>query len=54
MYISNEVIIMAETKLNMIIDAELKTQLKVIAAKKQKTMSEIVIELITAYVEENK
>ena len=45
---------MSESKLHMTIDDELKTELKVIAAKKHKTMSEIVIELITEYVAKNK
>ena len=50
----NEVITMVETKLHMSIDEELKTQLKIIAAKQHKTMSEIVTELIKKYVDENK
>lgn len=45
---------MTESKLHMTIDDELKTDLKIIAAKKHKTMSEIVIELISEYVTENK
>lgn len=45
---------MTESKLHMTIDDELKTDLKIIAAKQHKTMSEIVIELISEYVTENK
>ncbi len=45
---------MVETKLHMSIDEDLKTQLKIIAAKEHKTMSEIVTELIEEYVKENK
>lgn len=45
---------MMNEKLHMNIDSELKTQLKVIAARKHTTMSDIIIELITEYVEENK
>ena len=45
---------MTESKLHMTIDEELKTDLKIIAAKKHQTMSEIVIELISEYVAKNK
>jgi len=45
---------MSETKLIANIDSELKTELKIIAAKQQRTMSEIVTELITEYIEKNK
>lgn len=45
---------MGESKLHMTIDEKLKTDLKVIAAKKHTTMSEIVIELIQEYVAKNK
>lgn len=45
---------MSESKLHMTIDEELKTDLKIIAAKKHQTMSEIVIELISEYVAKNK
>lgn len=45
---------MSESKLHMTIDDELKTELKIIAAKQHKTMSEIVIELISEYVTKNK
>lgn len=45
---------MSESKLHMTIDDELKTELKIIAAKQHKTMSEIVIELISEYVAKNK
>ena len=45
---------MSETKLIANIDQELKTELKIIAAKKHKTMSEIVTELLEQYIEENK
>ena len=45
---------MSESKLHMTIPDELKTELKIIAVKKHKTMSEIVIDLITEYVNQNK
>lgn len=45
---------MTESKLHMTINEELKTDLKIIAAKQHKTMSEIVVELITEYVNTNK
>lgn len=45
---------MSESKLHMTIDDELKTELKIIAVKQHKTMSEIVIELISEYVTRNK
>lgn len=45
---------MSETKLIANIDSELKTELKVIAAKQHKTMSEIIAELVKEYIENNK
>ena len=43
---------MTETKLHMTINADLKHKLKVIAAKKNMTMSEIVEELIRGYIQQ--
>lgn len=48
----NGVITMTETKLHMTINADLKHKLKVIAAKKNMTMSEIVEELIRGYIQQ--
>ena len=45
---------MSETKLIANIDSDLKTELKIIAAKQHRTMSEIVTELLKEYIEKNK
>ena len=43
---------MAKDKLNISIDEELKIQLKIIAVKEKKTVSEIISELVQKYLDE--
>lgn len=43
---------MAKDKLNISIDEELKIQLKIIAIKEKKTVSEIISELVQKYLDE--
>ena len=43
---------MAKDKLNISIDEELKIQLKIIAIKEKKTVSEIISELVQKYIDE--
>jgi len=45
---------METDKITFVVNKELKTQLKVIAAKKNMTITEIVTSLIEDYVDENK
>ena len=45
---------MAEDTLTFRIDKELKTELKVIALKQDRTVKEILAELIQSFVDENK
>ena len=44
---------MSKTNLNISIDEELKIQLKIIAVKEKKTVSEIIAELVQEYIDEN-
>ena len=44
---------MAKDKLNISIDEELKIQLKILAVKEKKTVSEIISELVQKYIDEN-
>ena len=44
---------MAKDKLNISIDEELKIQLKILAVKEKKTVSEIISELVQKYRDEN-
>lgn len=43
---------MSKTTLNISIDEELKIQLKIIAIKEKKTVSEIISELVQKYLDE--
>ena len=43
---------MAKDKLNISIDEELKIQLKILAVKEKKTVSEIISELVQKYLDE--
>lgn len=45
---------METDKITFVVDKELKTDLKIIAVKKGKTITEIVTSLIQEYVNENK
>ena len=45
---------METDRITFLVDRELKTQLKIIAAQQNKTITEIVISLIQEYVNENK
>lgn len=45
---------METDKITFVVDKELKTDLKIIAVKKNKTITEIVTTLIQEYVNENK
>lgn len=44
---------MAKDKLTISIDEELKIQLKILAVKEKKTVSEIISELVQKYIDEN-
>ena len=44
---------MTKTNLNISIDEELKIQLKIIAVKEKKTVSDIIAELVQQYIDEN-
>lgn len=44
---------MTKTTLNISIDEELKIQLKILAIQQKKTVSEIIAELVTNYLQEN-
>lgn len=44
---------METDKITFVVDKELKTRLKIIAVKKNKTITEIVTSLIQEYVDEN-
>jgi len=44
---------MSKTRLNLTIDEELKMQLKIIAIKEKKTVSEIITEMIIQYIDEH-
>ena len=48
-----ERITMTKDKLNISIDEELKIQLKIIAVKEKKTVSDIIAELVQQYIDEN-
>ena len=43
---------MSKTTLNISIDEELKIQLKIIAVKEKKTVSEIISELVQKYIDD--
>ena len=44
---------MTKTNLNISIDEELKIQLKIMAVKEKKTVSDIISELVQKYLDEN-
>jgi metal-responsive CopG/Arc/MetJ family transcriptional regulator len=44
---------MSKTTLNISIDEELKIKLKIIAIQEKKTVSEIIAELVTEYLDEH-